>query len=201
MRTKICLLAPALLSLVVSIASANPMIVVIDENGNGEVSQDGGQTYQLLPVGLNANGAPTYTLPQPFIEATMGIIENTNGSPILSDIVDGHNTGPGGVGQLSFYSDPSDDPSDNDLADHAIWANAPAPTFFLREGPIEPHAFVPPGSWGVFYDSTLAGQPQDNSYFIISDAGVPEPSTFLLLGIGVMALCGRTIWRSRRKAA
>jgi hypothetical protein len=204
MNRRILLLSSLLLLLIVSTAPAT-MIVVIDENGHGEVSQDGGNTFNPLPVFLNANGAPTYTLPEPFVEATMGILENTNGSPVLSDIIDGHNTGPNGTAQLSFYSDPSNDPSDNDLADFANWANAPAPTFFRQEGPIaltpQDAGLVPAGSWGVYYDSTLAGNPQDNSYYFVSDSGVPEPSTFVLLGLGVVALCGRAIWRPRRRAA
>jgi PEP-CTERM motif-containing protein len=39
--------------------------------------------------------------------------------------------------------------------------------------------------------------------FVQSDLNIPipEPSSFVLLGIGVAALCGRAVWRRRRTAA
>jgi PEP-CTERM motif-containing protein len=37
--------------------------------------------------------------------------------------------------------------------------------------------------------------------FVTSDLNVPEPSSFVLLGIGIAALCGRAVWRRRRTAA
>jgi hypothetical protein len=178
---------------------------VFDENGNGfiNINNTGWQVLPVVPDPLGLGALAYGPFHQPVVPGILGILEGQGSSTgTLSDTLQDIQVGvdaQGPVQVLRFLSD-SGGANDNDLADNHQ-DPLPQPTFFLQEQPILLPPGVPffnPQQFGVFYDSG-GGTAIDNRYWIISDANVPEPSSFVLIGIGVTAWCAPTLWRRRRR--
>lgn len=181
-----------------------PLVVTLDENGNGTTQAPGGP---LNPIKFGLTSDPTvptgtanvltYTLPFTAQPGDVTLIETSvTGGQDLSDVLRfiGNNT-------VLFYSDVSaNDPADS-LADIGL----PAPNTQLPSVTIHEEGFE--GANGASY-SPGPGQPGFSvnpngsaSYQIISDSPpVPEASTTLSLGL-LLALGLGGLVVARRKAA
>jgi len=167
--------------------------ITIDENGHGQLTNSAG-VNETLPFVLltdpgpgGLTGAETYGLLNPpgLIAGDLLIDE---GPGVLSDVIRFNPTETcfvGNPGCLVFYSDKSD--GSDSLADigfpTALYANA-----------LTVNEVGPEGNNGFTYTPT-AGQPGfvagaggPVTYVIRSDSSVPEPSSVLLLGIGLGAV-------------
>ncbi len=132
-----------------------------DENGNGSFYCRGdGQTYVADATALQGGGI-TYQLPGEVGGGTLAVFE---GETLSDAIVFSGST-------MTFYSDCSPTDCDHDLADGALPNGFQASVFEDANGRFQ---FFSGGSQGV-----------NNDYYGISDGDtVPEPATFVQLGLG-----------------
>jgi len=175
MRKLVTICAVCVCALLTTAAWGNIIVVSFDENGNGNVNNNGVITplaYKIL------NGTPnlTYQPPlhvYPFVSGDLVVMES--GTTTISDVVRF-------VGaQFAVYSDNSD--GSDSLADIGI-PELLSNVVYVDEVGLEN------GMNGVVYTPT-AGQPGWNTtnavtYNFISD--IPEPATMCLLGLGAFAL-------------
>jgi hypothetical protein len=193
-----------LLTLVAGSTSAQ-QIVQFDEYGVGTLNGNplpfyiAPSPFAIDPIsGLSTL---TYQLPFPVRDGDLFLNEGTTTPPISSDLVRFGNNSIGGV--IYFFSDPLD-PSDIGvpLADNPFGVPPPNavgfPVLFANETGIEGsngYVYTPNpnlGDPGMFPGALV-------TYSILSDGQVPEPSTFVLLGMGVVGLSAYTC-RKRRSA-
>ena len=174
--------------------SGDPFTAFFDENGNGTYDpRDGTGLKTLQVLGGAGTALLTYLLPSPVITGDVRIWED-DARTILSDVLRFTNANgdvDGGLNgdRMIVYSDV--EPGETgDKADVGI------PTqLFPRDGGgiVE---VGPEGNNGVVYSP---GGPFDNIYHFTSDAVVPEPSSIIMLSLGVLGAAGYG-WRRRRAA-
>jgi len=172
--------------------SGDPFTAFFDENGNGTYDpRDGTGLHQLLTVAGAAE--LIYLLPSPVITGDVRIWEDFLGGT-LSDVLRFTNANgdvDGGLNgdRMIVYSELPEPGEKGDRADVGI------PTqLFPRDGGgiVE---IGPEGNNGVVYSP---GGPFDNIYHFTSDAAIPEPSSIIMLSLGVL---GATSFGWRRHRA
>jgi len=156
-------------------------VMTFDENGHATIN---GQPSPVLAVGPGV----TYILPGPVVPGFVNVFgpsdigpNNPNGFSDLLQFVQG-----GPTGGLLIYSSLLDDPS-TDLADVPGLVQQAGPGV-VETGPEGNNGFV----WVGPTD------PTQTKYIGISD--IPEPSTFILGGLGLLALflIGRRRWALKK---
>ena len=190
-----------LLALVAGSVSAQNLNIQLDEWGNGVFN---GSSLPFVPSAVDPlSGQATLMYQLPFA-VTQGDLVLTDAIPAgtISDIVrfeDQLNSAGIPNGVVYFFSDIDGPPLS--LADTGIPpVNTALPPVFIPElssggntGAIyTPGAATDPGN------ALLGGVVQPVTYTIVSDGTVPEPSTFVLLGMSAIGLLGYG-WRRRRQ--
>jgi hypothetical protein len=194
----VIILVIGLLTLVAGSVSAQQN-VKIDEYGTGTLNGNP-LPFGIVPDPISGLSTLMYQLPFPVRDGDLFLTEGQTTPPINSDLVRFGNNTVGGV--IYFFSDPLD-PSDIGvpLADNPFGVPPPnavgLPIVSLPEQGVE-------GNNGIVYTpNPAAGDPGAFpgalvTYTILSDSvPVPEPSTFILLGMSVLGLLVYA-WRKRQ---
>jgi hypothetical protein len=149
-------------------------IMTFDENGHATING------QSIPSSVLGGGGVSYLLPGPVTPGDVNVFaagdigpNNANG---FSDILHFLQNGPTG-GELLYFS-LLDDNGPPDLADTGILGPANTPFSVMETGP--------EGNNGFQWIATDSSTGATASYNGISDT--PEPSTFILGGLGLIAL-------------
>jgi len=159
--------------------------MTFDENGNATIN---GQPVPML--GIAPGGGIVYPLPGPVFPGFVNVFgpsdigpNNPNG---FSDLLQFQGGGPNGG--VLIYSSLLDDPSAPDLADVVGLLQQNTPFSVIEFGPEGNNGFVWIGP----------NDPTQTLYQGISD--IPEPSTFILGGLGLIALflIGRRRWALKK---
>jgi hypothetical protein len=189
------LLVFGLLTLVAGSVSAQSLKAQFDENG---VGSSNGNPLSFSIATDPVSGFPTlmYQLPYPAVTPGDLIITETGGA--ISDLIRFDNNSNGGVAY--FFSDSADElPAP--LADSPLGIppyNAAYPPATVSEIGTEGNDFATYLASGGSPGCVLQGGiPLTVSYTIISDSPVPEPSTFVLLGMSAFGLLAYA-WRKRK---
>ena len=177
-------------------------VVSVDENGNGTLNTGSGpvalQSALINDPGVGGlNNVLTYTLPFAVVEGSIEILdaETPDHHFPISDLLRWENVN--GTGKLFFYSDNTDG--------HSALADVGIPDVRPDYQVGNPGANDNPLNYFAAYGYTFPGSGisvvQDITYSIHSnsDAAVPEPSTFALLGLGGIGLAFGA-YRRRRMA-
>jgi hypothetical protein len=193
----VSLVAFGLLSLVAGSVSAQGINIQFDEWGNGSLN---GAPLKNVPSALDPiSGQSTlaYLLPFNVVRGDLILTEGAAAPPTITDIVRfDTNTTYGNVAY--FFSDlPEPGETPVPLADTGI----PAPWALLSV--IQPE-LGPEGNNGAIYvtgfnnpgAAIVGGVTYSVTYGIVSDSKVPEPSTLVLLGSGLLGLLAYA-WRKR----
>ncbi len=187
-----------LLTLVARSASAQSLKAQFDEWGNGS---SGGisLSYYIAPSPfaidpISGFSTLTYQLPWPVARGDL-IITDSSGN--VSDLIR-FDTNTANMGVAYFFSDVADE-FPVPLADNLFGIpppNAAAPSYTMAESGVEGNDYVNYLASGNLPGAALPG-PTTVAYTIISDSPVPEPSTFVLLGISAIGLLAY-YWRKRK---
>jgi len=183
--------------------SGDPFTLTFDESGNGFVDLRNGTALQplrgtLLPDVSGGSSVPvlTFILPSPVVTGDVRIWETTLGSGPIGDVLRFTNAA-GSLGggldgtRMIVYSEVPETGEIPSLADTGIPVNlVPRDAGGVLE-------IGPEGNNGVAY---FPGSTADNIYVFRSDGTIPEPSSLILLTLGVLgtAACG---WRRRHQRA